>query len=83
MSETSYRFGVCPAGFHSCFGPIFPHCGLFCFQMGKRVLCHCMLQRYKLFSDFTRSHSEEIALSERKDFGHLNSVGAVIHCKDH
>ena len=38
------EFGVCPAGFQSCFVPVFPHCApLATFWNVMYVLCHYML----------------------------------------
>jgi hypothetical protein len=46
------------------------------FSVGMRrgILCHCMLERYNLLSDFTRCSNEEIVLSARKNFRHLSNV---------
>lgn len=39
------------------------------------TLCNYMLEITNLFLDFTKCESQEIALSVRRDIGHLRSLG--------
>lgn len=50
---------------------------------GKGCLCHCIFERYNLFSDFTRCGSHKIALSVKGAFRYLNTVGAIVDNKDY
>ena len=45
--------------------------------LGVGILCHCMLERYNLFCDFTRCVTQETALSVKSNLGHLNRVQVV------
>lgn len=69
--DRAIGFGVCPPGFQS----LLIMSLFFSFGIVMGILCHCMLERFN--SDFSRYHSESIALSVRRDFGRLNSIGAV------
>lgn len=41
------------------------------FSEWEYIVCHYMLEMTNLFLDFTRCESQEIALSVRRDTGHL------------
>lgn len=50
---------------------------LFPLGMGMFILCHFMLELRNFVSDFTGTQRKEIASHLRKDFGLLDSVGAL------
>lgn len=60
-TDTGYgaaRFSVCPAGFRTCFGRIFPCCTSSCsVAIGVFTLCHCKLGVYNLFSEIIETPS--------------------------
>lgn len=72
------RLGFCPARFYSCLSLIYSY------FIGKDIciLCHCMLGRYNLIFAFTQCHSQDLAFSFWRNFGHWNSVGTVLQCED-
>lgn len=79
--------GVCPGGFWSCFGPVFPHSVPFpSFGVVVYILCHCMLQTCGLLFDFGFTKPKGItiqrmpfeSLQETLNFGLTNSMETVI-----
>lgn len=38
----------------------------FSFGLGMGIFCHCILERYDMFSDFTRCHNQELILSSEE-----------------
>lgn len=77
-------FGVCTAAFWSCFDLVFPavatlfHFGIEIFNLWHFILELCNL----FFFFFVGSHSQELALSLKKDFELLKSVDITKSCRD-
>lgn len=67
MGHRDKEFGVCPAGFHFRFGPVFHCCGLFLpLWMVMFMLYHCILELCSLLFDFYRGIPLKNCLGSQK-----------------
>lgn len=76
-------FGVCTATFWSCFDLVFPAVApLFHFAIEMFDLWHFILELCRFIFWLCRSHSQELALSLKKDFELFKSVNITKNCGD-
>ena len=79
----STGFTVCSSVFLASVQSSLHICPFQSIAMGRAILCHCMLERNNLLSDFAICDFQDFALSVRRDLRHLNSVGVPTDYYDH